>query len=121
MVTRTVDLALKTMSFTVKIPRRPLLVAALPTPPGRVLARAVWIRPTYVLRLDGTNAALRALLPEGQLLREKAKELIIRPPKPITKADFEAFYDDQARHWRVLNLGMYSEFAGGHLVDPENR
>lgn len=99
--------------------RKPILIVNLPTTHGRVHARAVWVRTTYVLRLVGRAAALRALLIDVQPVADSARQISFRPPQPITDINaFEPFFDATSARWRVVKIGPYSEFAPGLPATP---
>jgi hypothetical protein len=94
--------------------RRPLLIASLTTTRGRVHASGIWSRTSFVLRLVGTAAALRALLIEVRPVSTKARKVTFRPDRPITDlATFEPFFDTVSARWRVLKVGPFSDFAPG--------
>ena len=100
-------------------PRRPLLIASLTTTHGRVRVQAVWVRNSYVLRLNGQAAALRALLIEVRPVVATARQISIRPPQPITDIDaFEPFFDTVSARWRVVKVGPFSEFVPGLSAKP---
>jgi hypothetical protein len=99
--------------------RRPLLIACLTTTHGRVRVQAVWVRNSYVLRLNGQAAALRALLIEVRPVAANARQISIRPPQPITDIDaFEPFFDIISARWRVVKVGPFSEFVPGLPAQP---
>ena len=99
--------------------RRPLLIACLTTTHGRVRVQAVWVRNSYVLRLNGRAAALRALLIEVRPVAANARQISIRPPQPITDInDFEPFFDTVSARWRVVKVGPFSEFVPGLPAEP---
>lgn len=103
------------MTFT----RKPILIVNLATTHGRVRVRAVWVRSTYVLRLTGLAAALRALLIEVRPVLDSAHQISFRPPQPITDIDaFEPFFDTVSARWRVVKTGPFSEFAPGLPAQP---
>lgn len=107
------------MSLRFRFTRRPLLIASLTTTHGRVRASAVWVRSTFVLRLVGRAAALRALLIEVRPVADHARQISFRPPQPITDIDrFEPFFDATSQRWRVLHIGPFSEFAPGLPAQP---
>lgn len=94
-----------------------LIIASLPTTHGRVRVGARWERrsASYAIRLDGTAAALRALLPEAQAPAHlTTRSITIRPPQPIADlAAVEPFYEAVAQRWRVVRNGAFSAFVPG--------
>lgn len=94
-------------------------IASLPTTAGRICVQAAWHRTSYVLRLRGHAAALRALLADTRQVSPTARVVTLRPPEPITTlAAVETFFDTASAHWRVLRIGPFSEFAPGLPAQP---